>query len=715
MFQLLSRLEKRWRGAIITTTLASLLIIFLRLSGLFQLWEWKALDFFFVHRLRESPDERIVLVTLLEEDIQSLQEYPLSDRLLASLLEKINNQNPDVIGLDLVRDFPVPSIRNNRAANQQAYSNLLAIFRSTPNLIGRAKITSSPSRPDANQPQVLKEWGQLSAAELVVDADSVVRRGNLFPLAEGSAQSSLPSWGLSVALNYLATKEIKPHSTEQGWLQLENTIFLPFRANSGGYIQTDESGYQILLNWRSCQAPFPQVSVTEVLENRIAKDLFQNRIVLVGNKAMSVKDIFFTPCSQGTGSTPATMAGVEVQAHLASQIISAVLDGRPLLQVFSEAQEYFWLGSWIATTAIWGWRQRRIENYGYLSLKIIAFTEVEVIVLISSSYLLFLQGWWIPLVPALLGLGVTALLIIGCIYFTQLQEARENLEAKVGYRTEELEQTLEQLFLSQQQLTTQEKQASLGILTASIAHQIKNPLSVINVNLSSSLHTLQQLEKSLEENSLLFDDLLADILPEQEQIFATFQENLLNSQEQVFGVNQIIHDILGYFRQEQLTPSLTNLNHLISKVVQGFERQNQLLPPEVSIKIETDYSDSLPPITIIAPEIEKALVNLMENAYYTVQSKQQKIGLDYLPTITVKTSNLKGRVEIRIKDNGEGISPDLREQIFAPFWTDKPPLAGTGLGLFFVYQIIVELHQGTIKVNSVVGEYSEFIVTLPIG
>ena len=299
MFQLLSRLEKRWRGAIITTTLASLLIIFLRLSGLFQLWEWKALDFFFVHRLRESPDERIVLVTLLEEDIQSLQEYPLSDRLLASLLEKINNQNPEVIGLDLVRDFPVPSIRNNRAANQQAYSNLLAIFRSTPNLMVRAKITSSHSYPDVNQSQVLKESGQLSAAELVIDADSIVRRGNLFPLAEGSAQSSLPSWGLSVALNYLAKQEIKPHSTEQGWLQLENTIFLPFRANSGGYIQTDESGYQILLNWRSCQAPFPQVSVTEVLENRIAKDLFQNRIVLVGNKAMSVKDIFFTPYSQG--------------------------------------------------------------------------------------------------------------------------------------------------------------------------------------------------------------------------------------------------------------------------------------------------------------------------------------------------------------------------------------------------------------------------------
>ena len=713
MFNLFSRLEKQWRGAIITTIIASSLIILLRLSGLLQLFEWKALDFFFVHRLSESPEERIVLVTILEQDIQSLQEYPLSDRVLATLLEKIKAQNPHVIGLDLFRDFPVSSISNERAANQQAYSNLLAIFRSTPNLIGIAKITSSPSYPHVNPPQVLKDLGQLSAADLVVDADGIVRRGNLFPIADGSAQSFIPSLGLSVALNYLATQEIKPRSTEQGWLQLDNSVFLPFRANSGGYIRADDSGYQVLLNWRSCQAHFPQVSVTEVLEDRIAKDLFHNHIVLVGNKAISVKDIFFTPCSQGTGSTPATMPGVEVQAHLASQIISAVLDGRPLLQVFSEPKEYFWIVSWIATTSIWGWRQRRIVNYGYFSLKIIVFTVVEAIVLTSSSYLLFLQGWWIPLIPTLFGLGVAALLIIGCIYLTQLQEARQNLEAKVAYRTEELEQTLEQLSQSQQQLTTKEKQASLGTLTASIAHQIKNPLSVINVNISSSLNTLQQLEKSLKENSLFFDDILSDILPDKEQIFSTFKENLLNSQEQVFGVNQIIQDILGYFRQEQLTPSLTDLNYLISKVLQGFERQNQLLNPELSIEIETNYSNSLPPITIIAPEIEKAIVNLIENAYYTVQSKQKRIGLNYIPTITIKTSNLGEQVEIRVKDNGEGISSDVIEQIFAPFWTDKPPLEGTGLGLFFAYQIIVEIHKGTIKVDSVVGEYSEFIITLP--
>ncbi len=715
MFNLLPKFVKRWRGAIITIILASLLIIILRLSGILQLLELKALDFFFVNRPIESPDERIVLVTLLEKDIQSLQQYPLSDLVLATLLEKIKNQNPRVIGLDIFRDFPVPSRGKNQAENQQAYSNLLEIFRSTPNLIGIAKITSSPAYPSVNPPTVLEQLGQVSAADLVVDNDGIVRRGNLFPIADGSAKSSIPSLGLSVALNYLVTEGIEPMPTEKGWLKLKNTVFLPFQANSGGYIRTNDNGYQVLLNWRSCQAHFSQVSVSQVLKDEIPKDLFQNRIVLVGNNAISVKDIFLTPCSQGTGSTPATMSGVEIQAHLASQIISAVLDGRPLLQVWSDSKEYSWIVGSIVTVAVWGWKQRKLDNAFKISIKVLTFTAVEAIILIGSSYLLFLLGWWIPLIPTLLGLGVAALMIIACIYITQLQEAKNNLEAKVASRTEELEQTLEQLRQSQQQLIIKEKQASLGTLTASIAHQIKNPLSLINVNISSSLSSLQQVEENLEENSLFFADVIQDIFPDKEQILSAFKENLTNSQEQVFRVNNIIQDILGYFRQEQSNPSLTDLNNLIGQVLQGFERQDRLSTQELLITIETNYDTSIAPIEIISKEIEKALVNLIENAYYTVHSKQKKIGLNYIPTITIKTRNLGDKVEIRIRDNGEGIPKDLLDKIFEPFWTNKPALEGTGLGLFFVYQIIVEIHKGEIRVDSVVGEYSEFILTLLTG
>ena len=104
---------------------------------------------------------------------------------------------------------------------------------------------------------------------------------------------------------------------------------------------------------------FPQVSVNEVLQERVPQELFQGRIVLVGSQAISVKDDFITSCSQGTGSTPTSMSGVEIQAHLASQIISNVLEGRSLIHVWSESKEYLWLVFWIATVAVWGCQQQK--------------------------------------------------------------------------------------------------------------------------------------------------------------------------------------------------------------------------------------------------------------------------------------------------------------------------------------------------------------------
>jgi CHASE2 domain-containing sensor protein/nitrogen-specific signal transduction histidine kinase len=715
LFGRLQKREKSWRGVTITILLTCLLVIFLRLSGVLQLLEWKALDFLFFHRLPESDDSRIVLVNISESDINALKEYPLSDEVFTNLLEKIEQQKPNVIGLDIFRDFPVPSINNKPEENQQAYSNLLKFFRSTPNLIGIAKITDSEAYPSVNPPSVLKKLGQVSAADLVIDDDGVVRRGNLFPIANGSPKSSIPSLGLAVALNYLATEGIKPLPTEAGWLRLRNTVFLPFQANNGGYVDTDDNGYQILLNWRSCKSNFPQVSVNEVLQERIPKNLFQGRIVLVGNQATSVKDHFTTPCSQGNGATPVTIAGVEIQANLASQIISAVLEGRPLLKVWSKPKEYLWFIFWIGTVAIWGWKKRKIERPFKIVKIILSFVIVEVIILIGSSYLLFLKGWWIPIMPTLFGIVIAAMMIIGCIYIFQLQEAKSNLESKVADRTEELELTLEKLKQFQQQLIIKEKQASLGTLSARIAHQIKNPLNLINLSLSSSLSSVQKLEQTIEENSLFFEDVIQAIFQDNEQIFSNLTEHLTDSQEQVIRVNQIIQDILSYFRQEKLESNLTDVNSLLTKIIKLFERQYQLSNREITLKIETDYDNSISQIEIISSELEKALINLLENAYYTVQNKQRKTNADYLPTIAIKTQNLVDRVEISICDNGEGISSEAIDQIFDPFWTNKPPLEGTGLGLFFVHQIIVELHKGEIKVESVVGEKSQFIVSLPQG
>ena len=710
MFARLQKFEQRWRGATITILLTTLLIIILRLLGILELLEWKTLDLFFVNRLLEVDRTKIVLVTVTENDINYLQEYPLSDVVLTTLLEKIKQQKPSVIGLDIFRDFSVPSKANNLEENQQAYSDLLNFFRSTPNLIGIAKITNSKAYPSVNPSSVLRQLGQVSAADIVVDDDGVVRRGNLFPITDGSANSSTPSLGLAVALNYLATRDIKPLPTKEGWLKLKDTVFLPFQGNDGGYIRTDDNGYQILLNWHSCKTNyFPRVTVREVLQERIPKNLFRERIVLVGNQAVSVKDDFITSCSQGTGSTPNTMAGVEIQAHLADQIISKVLQERPLLKVWSEPTEYLWSIFWIGTVAVWGWKQQQKYVAPVKTVVfILIFAVAGAIVLICSSYLLFLYGWWVPLVPTLLGIGVAAVTIIGSIYIVQLIEANKNLEVKVANRTEELEKALAKLRQFQQQLIIQEKQVSLGTLSARIAHQIKNPLSLIDINISSSLNYLQALEQMIEENSLFFNEIIEEIFQHNEQIIPSLKENLTDTQKQIIRVNQIIKDVLSYFHQEQLFFNLTPLNRTISEVLWSIAKQYN----EIPVKLETDYDRSIEQIEIVSHEFKKALTNLLENAYYAVRSKQSEAELDYIPTITVKTFNLHDRVEIRIWDNGEGIAEHLIPKIFDPFWTTKAAQEGTGLGLFFVHQIIVQMHGGKIKVRTVVGEYSEFIIEL---
>ena len=705
MFAKFKRLNKKWYGTIITILLTSLLVIILRLSGTFELFELKVLDFFFTHRLPENSDNRIVLVTITENDINYLREYPLSDEVFTSLLKKIKIQKPNVIGLDIFRNFPVPSIANNPLQNWQAYSDLQELFRSTPDLIGITKITDSEAYPNVNPHHTLKELGQVSAADLIIDKDGIVRRGNLFPIADGSAESSIPSLGLAVAFNYLATEGIKPSKDDEDWLKLKNTVFLPFKANDGGYIRADDSGYQILLNWRSCSTSFPQVSVSKVLQNRIPKDLFQSRIVLVGNQAISVKDTFFTSCSQGTGSTPDAISGVEIQARLASQIVSTVLEGRPLLHVWSESKEYLWLIFWIVTVAVWGSQQQKRNNPFKIIIRIFGLFAIEAVILIVISYLLFLEGWWIPIVPTLFGIVVAAVMIIVSVYIIKLLDAKNNLELEV-------KKTSEDLLQAQEELIIKKKLAASGLLVGRMAHQIRNPLSLVDTNLHSSLTFLRELEKTIEENKILFEDVIQDIFQNNEQIIPNIEEHLTDSRKQVNRIDQMIKDVLSYFHQKELASSSTNLNDLVYRTLQSVARQYQGSERESPVKLVTNFDSSVGQIKIIPQEIEKALINLLENAYYAVISKLEKSGDNYIPTITIQTRNLFNRIEIRIRDNGEGIAKNIATKIFEPFWTTKPPLEGTGLGLFFAYQIIVEMHKGKILVEPK-GEYTEFIVSLP--
>lgn len=402
MWKQLGRQIWEWRGVWITAPSVAGIIIALRFAGWLQPLEWAALDQFFRWRLLEPTDSRIVIVGITESDIQK-KGWPVSDAILAQLLEKLKAQQPQAIGLDLYRDLPVPP------GNQQ----LVKVFETTPNLVGIEKKIGNDNSSGVAPSPVLAGRNQVGFNDIVADADGKLRRGLLF-LRSPSTKKLSSSFGLRLALIYLEAHQITPEkaATNPKDMQLAKGIFPRFQLNDGGYVRADAGGYQILLNFRGPARSFQTVSMTDVLQNRIPQDLMRDRIVLIGATASSLNDVFQTPYSITTSErTP----GVEIQANLISQIISAALEGRPIIQVWHDYWEWLWIGFWsfIGVTFSWILRSPRRATLALL------LTGSG---LIGGSYLAFLSGWWLPVVPPILALVASATTITGYIAQVEREE-----------------------------------------------------------------------------------------------------------------------------------------------------------------------------------------------------------------------------------------------------------------------------------------------------
>jgi CHASE2 domain-containing sensor protein len=233
-------------------------VLALQWSGALQLLESTVLDRWFRLRPLESGESRVVIVTIDEPDISRLGRWPMSDATLAKLLEKLKQQQPKAIGLDLYRNLPV----------EPGHQELVKVFASTPNLIGIQKALSNASGPAVDPPPFLQERNQLAASDLVVDSDGTVRR-HLLSLRDHQGKTSM-TLGTKLALAYLEAKNIRPQSTgKEGILQLGKAQFRPLQENEGGYVRADVGGYQILANFHRLRGGVPKISITDVLEDRI--------------------------------------------------------------------------------------------------------------------------------------------------------------------------------------------------------------------------------------------------------------------------------------------------------------------------------------------------------------------------------------------------------------------------------------------------------------
>nr|WP_250566143.1 CHASE2 domain-containing protein [Adonisia turfae] len=324
----------------------------LRQTGILQPWELRGFDFLMQRRSHQLPDPRLLIITVTEADIQAQdadqRRGSLSDDALSALLEKLEPMQPRVIGLDIYRDFPV-SDRQPQLINQLQLPNLIATCQSRNSRDDSPGIASPPEVPS----------NQVGFSDVLTDADGITRR-QLLSITPEPASPCPASYSLNalIALHYLSAQGMDITVTPEGHLQAGEVIFTPLEPHSGGYQGMDAGGHQILLNYRHLSSPdqiADQVTLDEVLAGRVSDDIVRDRIVLIGTTATSFGDYWLTPYSHGHMGLQET-AGVFLQAHMVSHLLSTVLDGHPLIRTWPDWAEILWIVSWttLGGVAIYG-------------------------------------------------------------------------------------------------------------------------------------------------------------------------------------------------------------------------------------------------------------------------------------------------------------------------------------------------------------------------
>lgn len=301
----------------------------------------------------------------------------------------------------------------------------------------------------------------------------------------------------------------------------------------------------------------------------------------------------------------------------------------------------------------------------------------------------------------------------------QLGDYAENLEEKVHERTSELEEaneelttTVEQIKNMQNQLITQQKLASLGALTAGIAHEIKNPLNFVNNFAEISVELVEEVKDELETQKTKMDK---EVNNEIHYILDNLEENVKKINHHGKRADSIVQSMLLHSRGKSGDFRMININHLLDEYLNLAYHGMRAKDTNFNVTIEKTFDSSLHKINVVPQDISRVFLNLLNNSFYAVNEKSKETNKDFEPMLWATTKATKTGVEISIKDNGTGIPLDVVKEIFNPFFTTKPTGEGTGLGLSISYDIITHEHMGKLQVKTKDGEYTEFIITLPKG
>ncbi|MGC1642706.1 MAG: GAF domain-containing protein, partial [Pseudolabrys sp.] len=287
--------------------------------------------------------------------------------------------------------------------------------------------------------------------------------------------------------------------------------------------------------------------------------------------------------------------------------------------------------------------------------------------------------------------------------------ANVRLFDEVQARTRELAKSLDDLRTTQDRLVQTQKLASLGQLTAGIAHEIKNPLNFVNNFSGLSSELIDELQEALGDVSLI-EKRHSEIT----ELMDTLRGNLDKVIQHGKRADAIVKNMLQHSREGSGEHGPVDINALVEECLSLAWHGARAEKQGFAITRKQSFDPSAGQVDIFAQDITRALLNLISNGFYAATKRNTATnGGDYEPTLTASTRNLGDRVEIRIRDNGTGIPPDVKEKMFNPFFTTKPTGEGTGLGLSISHDIIVKQHAGSIDVDTQPGEFTEIIVTLP--
>ena len=299
--------------------------------------------------------------------------------------------------------------------------------------------------------------------------------------------------------------------------------------------------------------------------------------------------------------------------------------------------------------------------------------------------------------------------VLGNAFNQLLERAKELLEAQ-KQRTIELKQINEKLKATQKQMIAQEKLASLGSLTAGIAHEIRNPLNFVNNFAELSVDLTEELREELETQQ---DNLDPEIAEELIDIIADLSTNANKINHHGKRAEKIVSNMLLHSRSGESNWELTNINSLLAEAINLAYHGMRAKDSSFNVTLDTDYDETIGKLNIVPQDINRVFLNVVGNACYAVHAKKKANGDDFVPLIKVRSRNLGEKIEIRIRDNGDGMSSEVIDKVFNHFFTTKPTGEGTGLGLSLSYEIITQEHQGELRVESEFGMYAEFIMVLP--